>query len=201
MTATALITELSTTNLVGLKISDLTVPQNVTNLIGFVNEAKNKIAKDTRMWLNGETISMVTGTSTYTLSSIPIQIIDVFDKNNMLRPRNNQSLLGYYQTSPNQLTFNDVTDGLDVYVNYYHTTPDYAGGDEIVMPEDIVTAIKKYVSHKAYEIYKSDSDVMKAKEYFNDYERIVNGYKAETDVDDIDSIRNMNNKIWLRGVR
>ena len=70
-----------------------------------------------------------------------------------------------------------------------------------VMPEELVTSIKKYVSHKAYEIYKSDSDVMKAKQYLNDYKEAVTEFKSVTDVTDVDSIVNMDNKIWLRCIR
>ena len=200
MTATQLYTELSTTTLVGLKISALEA-QDITNLLAFINEAKNKIAKDTRMWVGGETISMVTGTSEYTLTSMPIQIIDVFDDNNILRPRNNQGIYGYFQTSPKDLIFNTITNGLDVKVNYYYTPPDYAGGDEIVMPEELIEAIKLYVSYKAFSIYKGDSDVMKAKEYKNDYKTSISEFKSVTDVTDVDSIMNLDNKIWLRCIR
>ena len=72
MTATALITELSKTTLVGLKVEDLTVAQNVTNLLSYLNEAKDEIAKDTKLWLGGEAISMVTATYEYTLTVTPI---------------------------------------------------------------------------------------------------------------------------------
>lgn len=201
MTATALLTELSTTDLVGLKIADLTVAQNVTNLLAFINEAKNKIAKETRLWLGGETISMVTGTSEYTLTTMPIQIIDVFDDNQFIRPRNNQGVYGYFQTTPKTLLFNTITNGLGIKVNYYYSPPDYVGANEIVMPEELVTAIKLYVSHKAYRIYKGDTDIMKAKEYLNDFTTAINEFKAVTDVTDVDSIVNLNNKIWLRGIR
>jgi len=200
MTAAELYTELSTTTLVGLKISDLEA-QDITNLLAFINEAKNKIAKDTRLWLGGETIAMETDTYEYTLTNMPIQIIDVFDENNFLRPRNNQGVYGYFQVEPKVLKFNTISNGLDVYVNYYKTPPDYAGEDTIVMPEELIEAIKLYVSYKAFGIYKSDSDVMKAKEYKNDFKTSITEFKSVTDVTDVDSIVNMNNKIWLRGIR
>lgn len=203
MTVTELITELSTTDIVGLKVSDLTVGQNVTDLISYVNEAKDKIAKDTRLWLGGETITMATGTSEYTLTTMPIQIIDVFDENNFLRPRNNQGSYGYFQTAPKKLMFNTITNGLNVKVNYYYTPPDYVGADTITdtMPPELINAIKIYVCYKSYKRYKGDSDVMKAEQFKADFKEAISDFKAVTDVSDVDSVVNLDNKIWLRGIR
>lgn len=201
MTATALITELSKTTLVGLKVEDLTVAQNVTNLLSYLNEAKDEIAKDTKLWLGGEAISMVTATYSYTLTVTPISIIDVFDANNIVRERNDPSYYGYFQTSPNTLQFNNVTNGLSVKVNYHYTPADYIGANEVVMPRTLINAIKKYVSHKAYEVLKDDSSIAKSAQYKNDYNMLVKSFIDASDVSGVDSVVNLDNKIWIRGIR
>jgi len=201
MTATQLITDLSNTSLVGIKISDLTVSQNETTLLSLLNMAKNKIAEDTLLWLGGETLDMVTDTPSYTLDVIPIQIIDVYDGNSYLRPRNSVATLGYFQTSPNTLMFNTVTNGLDIKVNYYYTPPDYALDDEMVIPPTLLSAMQFYIAHKAFEIYKSDVDVFMSAEYYKKYMTAMGDFIKTTDSLDVDSVVSMNNKIWLRGLR
>lgn len=201
MTATALITELSKTTLVGLKVEDLTVAQNVTNLLSYLNEAKDEIAKDTKLWLGGETVTMVTDTYEYTLATLPVAIIDVFDANNTLRQRNDQGFFGYYQTAPDKIQFNNITNGLVVKVNYHYTPTDYIGANEVVMPRTLINAIKKYVSHKAYEVLKDDSSIAKSLQYKNDYNMLVKSFIDISDVSGADSVVNLDNKIWLRGIR
>jgi hypothetical protein len=201
MTATALITELSKTTLVGLKVEDLTVAQNVTNLLSYLNEAKDEIAKDTKLWLGGETVTMVTDTYEYTLATLPVAIIDVFDANNTLRQRNDQGFFGYYQTAPDKIQFNNITNGLVVKVNYHYTPVDYIGANEVVIPRTLINAIKKYVSHKAYEVLKDDSSIAKSAQYKNDYNMLIKSFIDISDVSGADSVVNLDNKIWLRGIR
>lgn len=201
MTATQLITNLSLTSLVGMKIADLTVPANVTTLLSLVNMAKNKLAEDTLLWLGGEEVTLVADTYSYTLSSIPIQVVDVFDDNNNLRPRNSPEFFGYYQTSPNTVVFNNITAGTIVKFNYYTTPADYAINDEIIVPHTLLSAMDDYICSKSFKVYKSDSDVMKAAEYMKDYIRSINDYRAVSDSTDVDTVVSMNNKMFLRGIR
>lgn len=201
MTASQIITHLSQTTLAGLKIADLTVAENTTVLLQSLNMAKNKIAEDTLLWLGGETINIVSGTSEYTLSTIPIQIIDIFDNNNYLRPRNSQSQLGYYQTSPNTILFNTITNGEVMKINYYYTPADYIITDEVVIPQSLISALEFYATHKAYESYKTEKSMMASTEYYKKYRSAINDYKAVTDSGHLDSVLNMNNKIFLRGFK
>ena len=159
MTANQLITNLSNTALVGIKVSDLTIPQNITTLLSLLNMAKNKLAEDTLLWLGGEQITMLEDTYSYTLSTIPIQIIDVYDSNMNIRPRNSIEFFGYFQTSPNKLQFNNIEVGGTININYYETPTDYLINDELVVPPSLLSALQFYVIHKAFEIYKAESDM------------------------------------------
>lgn len=201
MTATQLITNLSLTSLVGMKISDLTVPANVTTLLSLVNMAKNKLAEDTLLWVGGEIVPLVTDTYTYTLSAIPIQIVDAFDSNNNLRPRNSPEFFGYYQTSPNTVVFNNITNGTDVKFNYYTTPTDYIISDELIVPHTLLSAIESYVASKAFKIYKADNDIVKSGEHMKEYVGSINDYRAVSDSTDVDTVVSMNNRIWLRGLK
>ena len=201
MTANELITTLSKTSLVGQKISDLTVPDNVTTLLTLLNMAKDKVAEDTLLWLGGETISMVTDTYEYTLTNMPIQIVDVYDENLNLRPRNSIDYMGYYQVSPNVLKFNNISNGTDVNVNYYETPPDYLIGDTLVIPPTLLSAIQFYIVHKAFEVYKAEADIFTSTEYYKKYVNAINDFKNTTDSVDVDTVVSMNNKIYKRGIR
>ena len=201
MTATQLIENLAATTLLGVKIGDISIPANVNTLLTLLNMAKNKIAEDTLLWVGGETLTMVDGTSVYTLSTMPIQIIDVFDKNNVLRPRNSPDYFGYFQTSPNELTFNNISDELDIYINYYYAPSDYIISDELIVPNTLLSALQFYIAHKAYEIGKSDSDLMFSKEYYAKYANAIKDYKVNSDSSDVDTITSGINKLWLRGIR
>jgi len=200
MTVTELITNLRNTSLVGQKISDVS-EVNTTTLTTLVNMAIDKVAEDTLLWLGGETVSLVTDTYSYTLDTIPIQIIDVYDDNRILRPRNVPDTMGYYQTSPNVIKFNSITNGLDVYVNYYETPDDIATTTEIVVPATLLSAIQFYVAHKAFEIYKADSDIFSSKEYYAKYVNAINDYMKNSDSSDVDSIISSENKIYKRGIK
>lgn len=201
MTASTLITNLQDTTLVGLKIGDKTAPSNTTLLLSILNMAKDKIAEDTLLWRGGETVSQVTGTQTYTLATMPIQIIDVFDENNIVRPRNDNTYFGYYQTAPNQITFNNVTDGLDVYVNYSYAPTDYAIDDTLVIPNTLLSAMQYYMAHKAFESYKNEQEIFSSAEYYKKYSTAIKDYRNATDTMDAGSVISMENKVWLRGVR
>ena len=200
MTANELITNLSNTSLVGIKISDLTVAQNTTTLLALLNMAKNKIAEDTLLWLGGEQITLLTDTYEYTLSDIPIQIIDVYDDGLNLRPRNSSDYYGYFQTSPNKIRFNNVSNGTVVSINYYETPPDYAIDDTIVIPPSLLSAMQFYIAHKAFEIYKSESDMFSSAEYYKKYEKALAGYISKSDSTDVDSIVSAD-RIWKRGYK
>lgn len=201
MTADTLITNLQSTTLVGLKIGDKTDANNTTLLLTILNMAKDKIAEDTLLWRGGETISQVTGTSTYTLNTMPIQIIDVFDEENIVRTRNSNDAYGYYQTSPNQLTFNSVTNGLDIYVNYSYSPTDYIITDTLVIPHTLLSAMQYYMAHKAFESYKNEQEIFSSSEYYKKYSMAIRDYRNTTDTLDAGSVISMENKVWLRGVR
>ena len=200
MTAQTLIENLENTTLTGIKIGDGSVGNRAT-LLQLLNFAKNKIAEDTLLWIGGEEVTMVTDVSSYTLSVVPIQIVDVFDGNNIIRPRNSSDDYGYYQTSPNEITFNKVSNNLKIKINYYTSTSDYILIDEINVPSTLLVAIQYYIAHKAFEIYKSDSDVIYSKEYYNKYVGAIQDYKANSDSVDVDTVVSGVNKIWLRGIR
>lgn len=201
MTAQELITNLSNTSLVGQKIADLTVPENTTTLLSLLNMAKNKVAEDTRIWLSGEQITMVADTYEYTLSKIPLQIIDVYDDNLNLRTRNNPDSLGYYQTSPNVLKFNNITAGTVISVNYYDTPIDWLITDELVVPPSLLSALQYYIAHKAFELYKSESDMFSSAEYYKKYQTAIQDFINTTDSSDIDTIVSGESKLWKRTIR
>ena len=200
MTALELITNLSNTSLVGQQISDLTVQENKDTLLELLNMAKNKVAEDTLLWLGGETVSQVTDTYEYSLSSIPIQIIDVYDENQILRERNNPAYTGYYQVSPNKIRFNSVVNGTDVYVNYYETPPDYTINDEIVIPPSLLSALQFYIVGKSFEQYKAESDIFTSAEYFKKYDVAIKGYLSKSDNSGGDTIVSSKSKIYKRGI-
>lgn len=201
MTANEIITNLSNTSLVSQGIADLTVPSNVTTLLQLLNMAKDKVAEETLLWLGGEKVTMVTGTSEYTLSSMPIQIVDVFDSNMNLRPRNSVDSMGYYQVSPNKLTFNTIQNGLEININYYETPPDFLIDDEVIINPTLIPALQFYVAHKAFEIYKTESAIFTSVEFYKKYKSAIGDFKSTTDSVDVDTVISMDNKIWKRGIR
>lgn len=196
-----MIDNLTKTSLVGTKIADTSIQANEDTLLRLVNMAKNKIAEDTLLWLDGEEITMVTDTYEYTLTNMPIQIIDVYDDNQYLRPRNSNEYLGYYQTAPNKVKFNSVTNGQVVYVNYYSTPADYLITDEVVVPHTLLSAMEFYVAHKAFEIYKSEADMFSSAEYYKKYTKAMQDFVSATDSVDVDAISSNIDRIWRRGIR
>lgn len=201
MTSNELITNLSKTSLVGIKVGDLTVVDNITTLLELLNMAKNKIAEDALLWLSGETVTMVDDVYEYELSTIPLQITEVYDKNMNIRDRNRPTELGYYQISPNKIKFNNIQDGLDAYVNYYETPPDLTIDEEIIVPQSLLSAMQFYIASKAFEIYKSEKDILTSKEYLNKYKVALQEYNFVTDSTSTDSILSRDTKIWKRGIR
>ena len=105
-------------------LSGLSVKDDDSTLLTFLNLAKNQLALETRVWLDGEEITMTTENA-YTLTRTPIQILDVYDDNLQVRPRNSASYYGYFQTSPNTIRVHNVTSGLKLYINYYYTPDDF----------------------------------------------------------------------------
>lgn len=199
MTAQNLINSLRATSLVGIKIADVS-EQNTATLLSLLNMAKAKIAEDTLLWLGGEQHTLVNEQYVYTLDSIPIQIIDVYDSNNILRPRNSVDYFGYYQTSPNTIKINNIDAGTVININYYETPLDYTIDAELVIPPTLLSAMQSYIAHKAFEIYKADNDMFSSVEYYKKYVAAVNDFMSKSDSSDVDTIIGNNNRIWKRGL-
>ena len=144
---------------------------------------------------------MLEDTYSYTLSTIPIQIIDVYDSNMSIRPRNSIEFFGYFQTSPNKLQFNNIEVGGTININYYETPTDYLIDDELVVPPSLLSALQFYVTHKAFEIYKAESDMFTSVEYYKKYKSALQDYLNKSDSTDVDSVVSLSNKIWKRGIR
>ena len=161
--------------LTGLKISE-----DDTTLLSFLNLAKNQIAQDTLLWIDGEEITM-TDSLTYTLDTIPIQILDIYDASMQIRPRNQATDLGYFQTSPNSIRVVTADDGAKLYVNYYYTPDDYAIDDEVVIPNSLINAMQYFIAHKSFEIYKSEKEMFSSTEYYKKYKSSIFEYVATTD--------------------
>ena len=187
MTALDIIT-LSSKMLTGLEISDITDATNKATLLSYLNLAKGQLAVDTHMWLGGETIDLIDGTYEYTLSKIPVTIIDVYDDSNTLRLRNSPNSYGYFQTSPNTIHVNSPDLGSTLYMNYYYEPDDYLEGDTVAIPSYLINALTYFVAHKAYEEMKSDSDRITADNYLSKYISIVDNYKETNDTDNTDSV-------------
>ena len=160
-------------------------------LLSLLNLSKNQIALDTLLWLDGEEITMTTDRA-YSLSKIPIQIIDVYDNEGNIRPRNSKEKKGYFQTKPNEITFNNPTEGTIVYVNYYDTPDDYALIDEVNIPSSLISAMQYYVAHKVYDAYTSQTETALSTEYFRKYMTSINSFISKTDSLDTDSVYGYN---------
>jgi len=178
-------------------LSNISIKSDDDTLLAFLNLAKNQIALDTRLWLDGEEITM-TSSSQYTLSLIPIQIIDVYDSNLTIRPRNSQEYYGYYQTSPNTIRVNNPSSGTKLYVNYYYTPEDYTITDIVYIPESLLNAVQYYIAHKAYETFKSQNELVGSREYLNRYQRAINKYLSMTD-ENVDTVLD-NDMITSKGL-
>jgi len=161
-------------------LSNISIKNDDEILLGFLNLAKNQIALDTRLWLDGEEITM-TSSNQYTLSLIPIQIMDIYDSNLKVRHRNSNDYYGYYQVSPNAIRINNPEADVKLYINYYYTPVDYLLTDTVVMPESLLNAVQYYIAHKAYETFKSQQELVGSREYLNRYTKAINKYLSFTD--------------------
>lgn len=173
--------------LAGLKISDTGVPSNNTTLLSFLNMAKNQIALDAQLWIDGMTIPMTTANE-YTLSWIPVQIIDVYDDKLQVKVRGGAGDNGYFQTAPDKIFINRPEDGVNLYINAYKTPADYLVTDEVVIPHALISAMQYFIQHKAFDIYKSEKEIMSSKEYYTKYIGAMNQFLNKTDATSIETL-------------
>lgn len=178
-------------------LSGLSVKDDDSTLLTFLNLAKNQLALETRVWLDGEEITMTTDNA-YTLTRTPIQILDVYDDNLQVRQRNSASYYGYFQTSPNTIRVNNVTSGLKLYLNYYYTPDDFALTDTVVVPDSLLNAIQYFIAHKAFESYKSEKEILTSTEYYKKFQASVLSYLAKVD-ENTDTILDVD-MIYLKGL-
>lgn len=187
MTALDIIT-LSSKMLTGLKVGDITDADNKATLLSYLNLAKGQLALDTNLWLSGETIALVDETYEYTLSKIPLTIIDIYDDNNQLRIRNNSGYYGYYQVTPNSIHVNKPDSASTLFVNYYYEPNDYLEGDTVALPSYLINALQYFIAHKAYEMYKADSDNLTSNDYLGKYNAVVSKYLSMNDNSNSDTV-------------
>ena len=181
----------------GLKVSDTSIQSNKDTLLAYLNEAKNQLAIDTSIWLGGEIIAMTTDNE-YTLAVAPIQIIDVYDDELNIRPRNSNDRLGYYQTSPQKIYVNQPEDGLNLNINYYYAPDDYIITDTVDIHPNLIRATELYMQYLAYEVYKGDSEQVMSNNYFTKYKDAVNTFMTLTDNGNVDSISDVD-QIKVKG--
>ena len=174
-----------------LKVGDTTVPANEATLLRFLNLAKNQIATDTLTWLSGEIVTM-TSSYEYTLASVPIQIIDIYDDKQNIRPRNSTDRLGYYQLSPQVIYVNNPEVDTDLQLNYYYTPADYILTDTLDVPPGMELAMEYFMKALAYDIYKSEKEQALSAKAMQDYEKYKNIYLSKTDNGNVDSIIKVN---------
>jgi len=167
-------------------------------LLTYLNFAKAKLARDTGIWLGGETI-ILTGENIYTLSTIPLQIVEVYDDSLQIRPKNKFSHLGYTQLAPNKIFVNTPSIGQKLHLNWKEEPADYAFTDEVYIPKDLIEAMQHYVAYKVFNVYKSESEEIKTKIHLSQYNDLVSAYIAQTDTPEIDSIYEID-QIALRGL-
>lgn len=156
-------------------------------LLTHFNFAKNRIARDTLLWIGGETITL-TEENIYTLSTLPLQIIEVYDDSLQIRPRNTMNYLGYTQISPNQIHVNTPEVGVVLNINYYEEPEDYTLVDEVLIPKDLIEAMQHYVAYRVYSVYKSEKEDSKKALHLQEYNKLVDEYLSKTDMNDLNSI-------------
>ena len=188
MTAETIITNVAGSALTGTKIGDMTVAENKTKLLASLNLGIKQIAQDTLLWLGGETITMVADTYEYTLATIPVQMIDMYDDALIVRPRNSPDFYGYYQTAPNTIKINNISAGSNLYVNYYTFPDDYILADEVVINPSLINSLSYFIASKAMEYFKSEQDVTLSKGFYVDYLSSIQAFKANTDSNNVDSV-------------
>ena len=156
-------------------------------LLTYLNFAKNQIAQDTLSWLGGEEITMTTD-SVYTLSVMPIQIIDMYDSQLNIMERNSYNTNGYFQISPTEIKINNPVEGNKIYINYYYTPNDYELSDEVTVPLTLQNAIQYFIAHKSFETYRSEKEIFSSTEYYKKYKASVTEYLYTTDTLSTDSL-------------
>lgn len=167
-------------------LSNMSIKSDDATLLGFLNLAKNEIALDTRLWLDGEEITMTTANE-YTLTAVPIQILDVYDGNLMVRPKNSTDFYGYYKTGPDTIRINNPVSGLKLYVNYYYTPDDYILTDTVVVPNSLVKAMQHFIAHMAHDTFKSQNEMIGSNNHYSKYEKAIAKYLSKVD-ENTDSI-------------
>lgn len=172
--------------------------KDYTTLLTYLNFAKSKLARDTQMWIGGESIVMTTAKE-YTLSTIPLQIIEIYDSNLNVRPRNSIEYLGYTQTAPNKIYVNNPSAGLTLNINWFEEPANYKLTDIVYIPNDLIEAMQHYIAYKVFSVYKSQNEEIKTKTHLEQYKMLVDEYIARTDMPDIESI-NQIDLIYQKGL-
>ena len=182
-----------------LKIGDDSAESNAI-LLSYLNLAKNEIAQDALLWLDGEQVALTTGTNLYTLSTIPIQILDVYDStSNTVYYRNSPEQYGYFQTTPKKIHVNNPATGITLNVNYYYTPDDYIISDEVVIPNGLINAMQYFIAHKAFDIYKDEKEIITSREYYTKYQNSMQKFLSQTDNNNVDTVLNID-RIKTKGL-
>lgn len=181
-----------------LDIATDNVDNNAT-LLGFLNLAKNQIAVDTLLWVGGESFTIDSSSSVYTLSTVPIAILDVYDHDMNIRQRNATNDYGYVQISPNKIRLGYIPETTILYVNYYYTPDDYLSTNSVPIPDALINAMQYFIAHKAYEMYKGEKELTMSGEYFRKYSGAVNNYKDKFDPTAVDNLATIS-PITLKGL-
>lgn len=165
-------------------MSGLKVASDDSILLSFLNMAKDEIARDTMLWIEGEEITLTEDTFEYTINGNPIQIIDIYDDNYDLLVRNKYDIdtKGYFQLSPNtiKLTYNPST-GSKIYVNFYKTPEDYALSDTIDIPPSLHKATRHFMMVEALGMFKGEKEIMNASNNEKLYEKAIQKFLMQTD--------------------
>lgn len=167
--------------------SKISRENNFDTLLTYLNLAKGRLARDTNLWIGGETIELTDNVNEYVLSEIPLQIIEIFDSNLTIRPRNKMDIMGYTQISPNTIYVNSPSTGVSIDINYFKEPVDYILTDTVFISNDLIEALQHYIASKVFSVYKSQDENIEAKIHYDTYKRIVDEYIAKTDMPDIDT--------------
>lgn len=179
----------------GMKV---TKEEDYDTLLTYLNFAKSRLARDTLLWIGGTSITL-TEENTYTLPVIPIQITEVYDESFNVRPRNSFDFLGYTQTGPNEIFINNPSVGTKLNINWYEEPADFELADEVVLSNDLIEALQHYICYKVFTVYKSEAEELKKKLHLDEYKKIIEEYKTNSDISDINSIGN-NDIILQKGL-
>lgn len=174
------------------KIRPLLAGTNVQDddniLLVFLNMAKDSIASDTYCFVDSEVITLTTETK-YTLTNIPLQIIDIYDTSLDVLTRGKLDTKGYFQTLPNkiELTYTPTV-GDELFVNYYITPSDYALTDDININPMLNNAMKFYILDQVISIGKSEREIQNSSKYTNLYDKEITKYLAKTNTYSVESL-------------